>query len=136
MNFQDGPADAMTIVVPFAASSVSEARNNLRGWLTSHGLGSDQVDVAVLVMSELLSNAVLHSRPTAEGTLKVRSALEGPDLEISVSDGGGGDGPQLQHVPPSATRGRGIALVDSFSKAWWCESSSVGRTVHARLPVE
>ncbi|HET7691135.1 MAG TPA: ATP-binding protein [Nocardioidaceae bacterium] len=135
MKFQDGPAHAMTMVMPFAASSVPGARHDLHRWLSSRGLGSDLVDTAVLVMTELLGNAVRHARPMPEGTLQVRSALAGEDLQISVSDGGGGDGPRMRHVSPLATEGRGIALVDSLTDAWWCESSSAGRTVHAILPV-
>ena len=125
----------MSIVVPFAAASVSAARNDVRDWLGARRLGSEVVDAATIVVSELLGNAVRHATPLTEGTLAVTTAFLGEDLQISVTDGGGGEGPRKVDASPWATGGRGIAIVETLANEWWCESTDSRRTVHAILPL-
>lgn len=79
------------------------------------GLPDDVVNDAELLVSELVSNAVLHGSPAI--TLCVD--VDPPSIEVGVRDEGdtlpmtAGELP-----PPSRPRGRGLIIVDRLSKSW------------------
>lgn len=89
------------------------------------GLGDD----AVLITSELASNAVLHARTPMRLTL--RSDGIGY-LRIELYD----ENPRLPIVAPpltGATSGRGLALLAALASAWGTQSDGDGKTVWAEL---
>jgi two-component sensor histidine kinase len=90
---------------------------------------------ALLVVTELISNAIRHAEPLANGTMLVRWRREDDDLVLSVCDGGGSSDPVLVVADPSAERGRGLAIVDALSQRWWVQRSHRVHTVHVRLPL-
>jgi anti-anti-sigma regulatory factor/anti-sigma regulatory factor (Ser/Thr protein kinase) len=70
------------------------------------------VDRAVLVASELVTNAVIHARTE----LRLRLELRGDLLHLAVRDG---DPRMLVIIPgPEAEGGRGLWLVDQLARAW------------------
>jgi anti-anti-sigma regulatory factor/anti-sigma regulatory factor (Ser/Thr protein kinase) len=70
------------------------------------------VDRAVLVVSELVTNAVLHARTE----LRLRLELRGDLLHLAVRDGN----PRMLVIMPGpeAEGGRGLWLVDQLARAW------------------
>jgi anti-sigma regulatory factor (Ser/Thr protein kinase) len=91
-------------------------------------------DDALVVVSELLSNAVRHgAEPIA-----LRHGWEGRTLRIEVSDGD----PSNVLVTPTAsssnTNGRGLALTDSLAASWGVHEAPFGRgkTVWATISSE
>ena len=75
----------------------------------------DLVDRAVLVASELVTNAVLHTK----GPLRLRLAFRGERLYLAVAD----QSPRLLRLAadpgdPEAERGRGLAVVERLAVAW------------------
>ncbi|GAA1509920.1 ATP-binding protein [Streptomyces synnematoformans] len=58
-------APASSIAVPHGPDGVGLARRRLRADLRARGMAETTVDDAVLVLSELLSNACRHARPLA-----------------------------------------------------------------------
>lgn len=125
----------MTVRVPFAASSVGVARQELKSWMKSHGHGHEAVDDGRVVISELVANAVRHARPLSDGTILVSWCREGDDLRISVTDGGGSSQPRTVSAPTSALSGRGMAIVEALAGEWWSERTRTRSTVHARIPL-
>jgi anti-sigma regulatory factor (Ser/Thr protein kinase) len=93
-------------------------------------LGSDDVDCAVLLTSELVTNAVLHARtPLCVGvTVADRRAL------ICVADLVT-DAPQPR--PHSTTRlgGRGLALVGELAEDWGAVTTEAGKVVWFTIPI-
>jgi serine phosphatase RsbU (regulator of sigma subunit)/anti-sigma regulatory factor (Ser/Thr protein kinase) len=86
------------------------------------------IDDAVLVASELASNALLH----ANGLVRVSVTEHGDAVRISVHD--------RTRVPPVIARqsleamtGRGLRLVASLSKEWGAEPTKGGKFVWADL---
>jgi anti-sigma regulatory factor (Ser/Thr protein kinase) len=87
------------------------------------------IDEAVLLASELISNAVLHARTDVrltvrsqeDGTLRIEAADENPRLPISVA-------PQ-----DDAQSGRGLWLVETVASAWGVERTGEGKTVWFEL---
>ena len=77
-------------------------------WQLPHGIPS-----AVLVVSELVTNAVRHAGTDVEVSL---SAL-GNRLRLAVRDGND-DPPRLIRAGAEPGRGRGMHVVEGFSRAW------------------
>jgi DNA-binding NarL/FixJ family response regulator len=87
------------------------------------------VDDVLLVVTELVNNAVTHAHSDCE----LRISISPVSLRIEVTDHGAGTPDPL---PPSATRnhGRGLHLVDALTAAWGFESGEGGaKTVWAEL---
>jgi anti-sigma regulatory factor (Ser/Thr protein kinase) len=118
-----------TAVWPPTRKSVAPARHRLRGQLHSWGL-SGLADCAVLVLSELLTNALEHAGASAH-PLRTRVIREGDTVRIEVHDSGGGR-PQLRSAAAEDEDGRGLALVEALTRGRWGVSrEGGGKTVWA-----
>ena len=125
-----------TVLVPHASTSVAAARERLHAELSDQGLPPRVVDDAVLVLSELLSNALKHARPLADGRLRVSWSLGGDGVEVQVTDGGGSTRPRVQPLSASATGGRGLGIVRNLSTDWGVAEDGSETTVWARLDLD
>ncbi|MFY0408130.1 ATP-binding protein [Solicola sp. PLA-1-18] len=122
--------------VPFAPQSARSVRSSLADYLGTQHVGQGVIDDALVVASELVTNAIRHGRPTPDGTLGVTWHLDGTELELTVCDAGERSGRTIDARPPSrdATGGRGLAIVAALSSRWWVDDPP-GTAVHARIPV-
>jgi anti-sigma regulatory factor (Ser/Thr protein kinase) len=113
-------ADAGDAVVRFPAVSTSPraARRFVRDTLIDLGL-SDLVESAELMVSELVTNAIVHGRSTCELTLRLHEGA----LRVEVRDFGGGE-PMLLHPDAESSNGRGLHFVDSLSDSWGSATSA------------
>ncbi len=104
-----------TLDLPQAMSSVGAARGFVRQKVTEWEL--DQLlEDALLVISELTTNAITH----AESGCRVRLALNSATLRIDVLDGGSGT-PEPHAATTTDEGGRGLAIVDAVTSAWGLE---------------
>ena len=92
-----------------------------------HGAGV--LDEAVLLVSELVTNAVEHGAPPVTVRVECRGAL---GLQVCVSDGSVHQ-PRRGPEDRDAESGRGVALVDLVSDAWGVEPLARGKQVWFRL---
>lgn len=119
---------------PVDESRVRAMRLVTRDRLTARGL-TCVADDATLVVSELITNAIVHS-----GGRQIRLTLDVRDsvLRIRVHDGMPGPRPTAQYPEDDAENGRGLVLVQEIARsrqgAWgvsddgattWCELSLV-----------
>ena len=120
---------AASVRLPRVSGSVGASRRFAREHLTEWGL-RDVVDDALLVVSELVANAITHARSAP----LLRLSLSGATLRIEVSDDGLGT-PEPR--PPSRTRegGRGLYLVTAMTNVWGTEEVAEGKVVWAELRV-
>ncbi len=125
----------VTLRVPFAASSVSVARSELKDWLLQAGLTAEGTDDARIVISELVGNSVRHARPLPAGDLVITWQLIDSGLDISVTDGGSGTRPRTLQASASALAGRGMAIVEGLAVEWWADTRRARQTVHAIVAV-
>ena len=125
----------VTLRVPFAASSVSVARQRLKTWLVDSGVRREVVDDARVVISELVGNSVRHAQPLADGDIVVSWGVTDRGLQISVTDGGSGTRPRKVNASSSALAGRGMAIVETLADSWWADRTRTTSTVHAILPL-
>lgn len=123
------------VLLPHAPSSVGAARRKLGADLRAHGIPESLVADAVLVLSELLSNAVRHADPLPGTQVRVSWRLTGGTLELAVSDGGGQGRPHPEVPSATSTSGRGLGIVERLSTRWGVRSNEHGCTVWAVLPV-
>jgi two-component sensor histidine kinase len=79
---------------------------------------------------------VRHAAPLPVNDIAVSWSLEGQDLVISVSDGGGTPSPQVMSTERSAISGRGLSIVEALVDRWWVDSDRGQTTVHVRIPLQ
>ncbi|NUV99632.1 ATP-binding protein [Streptomyces sp. CAI 127] len=110
-------------------SAVGEVRRELREFLR-HRSGQEQTDAAELLVSELVTNALIHTRHGAVVTATATSAR----LRVEVQDFASEDLP-APYVPNAddGTHGRGLILVRSLADAWGVEARALGKTVWFEL---
>jgi serine/threonine-protein kinase RsbW len=130
---------------PGTKESVAEARTWLRTWLEKLAVPESVAEHAVLVLSELASNSVLHSRsagPHHSYLVRLRRGVS--KLRLEVIDAGGRTEPRARRngsPHPFADclgqeGGHGLALVEAFTQRWWTRGDEAGRTVGAELALE
>ena len=85
-------------------------------------------DRAELVISELVTNAILHARTE----IMVRVTLLAEGLRIEVADGSPSQ-PMVRHYSRMATTGRGLGLVATLARDWGISPQSHGKVVWAEL---
>ena len=122
-----------SLLLPFTASSVRECRRLMWADLRAAGLRADLGSNALTVVSELLSNSIRHARPLPDKHVKVEWRITWEAVEMRVTDGGGSRTPKIGHADPTATDGRGLAIVDALSRAWGVDAGESDSTVWAVL---
>ena len=79
----------------------------------------------LLLLSELVSNAVIHGQVGAEGRIRVRLDHEPGQVRVEVSDPGSGfDWEHRRRERPRREGGFGLALVERISERWGIERES------------
>ena len=79
-------------------------------------------EVAVLLTSEIVTNAVLHAATPFEVTVK----MDDDELRITVVDGAGRRVPHVQQPAPTDTTGRGLMIVERLATSWGTEDTAEG----------
>jgi anti-sigma regulatory factor (Ser/Thr protein kinase) len=115
-----GPAQAhserphrSSISFPATASQVTWARQFLENLLTDSPLAAD----AVLCLSEVASNSVIHSNSRSEGgrfTVNVERYYDG-HVRVEVKDQGG---PWIQRTKPEGQLSLGLRIVGQLAREW------------------
>ncbi|MEU4794149.1 SpoIIE family protein phosphatase [Streptomyces sp. NPDC023327] len=99
-------------------------------------------DDAVLLVSELVTNAVVHAGTAVELLCRLDGAVPGEDPEtlvIEVSDHHPSRALRSEQGPPppgTPEYGRGLQLVATLSESWGITYRTGTKTVWARLPVQ
>lgn len=105
--------------------SAREARKAIVGFLTGCGTDDELAERAGAIVTELVTNAVLHAATPVGLTVR----WDGTGVMVEVTDGS-----SVRPVPPDlpfgdAVTGRGLALVDALATAWGTVKSRHGKTV-------
>ncbi|MGW7079025.1 ATP-binding protein [Streptomyces sp. NPDC054871] len=121
-----------SMAVPHGPAGVGEARHRMRDQLRGNGVPESVVDDAVLILSELLSNACRHGRPLGEGMVgdgDVRAAWRVDAtgrLTVEVTDGGGPTRPVPATPSVTAHGGRGLNIITSLAETWGVRDDTHG----------
>lgn len=122
-------ARVATLRVAPEPEGVPAARHFARETMEVWGLAEDTQDTAVLCVSELVTNAIIHTHVGCELQLLFQHGV----LTISVRDGGTAGHPHAAQDEPLAVHGRGLHLVQALSTRWGSYLDSVGMTVWCDL---
>ncbi|MFD3731459.1 ATP-binding protein [Streptomyces sp. NPDC058632] len=118
---------------PGLPRQVAEARDFVAALLGDEG--SAPVDDALLIVSELATNAVRHTRSGRYGGWFLVAVGFGDDVvRIEVFDAGGDKEPLLRSVNSDVEEGgRGLLLIAACAKNWGVQDRPHGRCVWAEL---
>ncbi len=125
----DGPRRTSARALPAESTAPGLARRWARHMLAGWGLDEEQIEIAVLCLNELVTNALLHARSAS----RLEVDLDDTRLLVLVSDEGQASSLSAQLSQTDAARGRGLALVEQLSEAWGTERDSSGTTVWFQL---
>ncbi|MFB7557544.1 ATP-binding protein [Streptomyces brevispora] len=119
--------------LPARPESVAVARQMTRARLDEWRLDDDAHDAAILIVSELVTNAVVH---TASSRVVCELRCLDNRLRIAVQDQGHQPGGPRLCRSADDEHGRGLLLVDAMCSAWGSRDAGngSGRIVWAELP--
>ena len=122
---------AAELRLPPRPEATRRARRFLMDFCAACDFPEDLCHTAALLVSELVTNAVLHGRTSA--TVQVHRPAD--TLRVSVRD----ENPALPHVgehpSPDAEGGRGLAIVSMLAPRWGVEEVDGGKSVWFELAV-
>lgn len=126
---------ARTAYVPLAGA-VQHARLWAAVTCADWRLSQASTGAVVLLVSELVTNAVVHAkRPAGATVVPVELALYGGSLRIAVTDYDQAL-PRLVEAGAEDEEHRGLAIVDAMSDLMGWQATETGKTVSALLTVE
>lgn len=122
--------------MPLTTAAPAQARAAVSEWL-GPAAGDDglRLEVALLLVSEVVTNSVRHARIEAEQPLQLRGWLSAATLHLEVWDGGT-QGAVAARTPRQEDDigGFGLDLVARLSRAWGVDRDADGTTVWLELP--
>jgi anti-sigma regulatory factor (Ser/Thr protein kinase) len=125
----EGTARVLRLALPSDASAVRLARQVTRDALAAWHLGQLE-EAAVLLVSELVTNAVRHARDT--GAIGLELASTGTRLRVEIQDGDP-SWRQMGSLADGDESGFGFLVVDSLADRWGLRRVCAGKAVWAEL---
>ncbi|WP_406729779.1 ATP-binding protein [Streptomyces sp. GD-15H] len=116
-------------------AEVGRARRWTRSRLAGAGMGTDESlsETLILLVSELVTNAVVHTGRPAVLRLSLTDAAAGEvTVRLEVADRSG-RAPVPRCVGGEATGGRGLALVDGLADRWGWSANGAGKRIWCEL---
>jgi len=119
--------------LPAEAASVQEARAFVTSALAAVPCTPSTIEVAQLLVSELATNAVVHSH---SARLTVEVAVDRHCARVAVHDDDPGGLPGVAEGDPPDGRRHGLQLVEELATRWWWQEhdDSPGKTVTFEVP--
>ncbi|MEU5211258.1 ATP-binding protein [Streptomyces sp. NPDC020742] len=125
-------AQHAVLVLPAQDACVRSARRFAAALLAWWALSADDQDTAVLIVSELTTNAAQHGH----SDMTIRLTLDPDMLHIAVADHGDVDPSTLSHPDDDPDEhGRGLHIVHALTARLDIHQGSAGRQVHASLRI-
>ena len=108
------PAVETTVVSGLGAPA--EARRAFASFCS--GLSDDVTHTGSLLISEVVTNAVLHGSAGDSSTIALHFAVVGDVVQVEVADDGAGFEPRREQAPLDAESGRGLEIVEALARSW------------------
>jgi signal transduction histidine kinase/DNA-binding response OmpR family regulator len=118
------------IEVPPVGSAVQYGRRFATATLTEWAVPPEIVQDATLIVSELLTNAIVYGTPPIR--LRLRKTQE--ELAIEVDDAASAM-PRKLRATPTDLHGRGLAIVADVGSRWAARPDGYGKTVWSTLAI-
>jgi anti-sigma regulatory factor (Ser/Thr protein kinase) len=126
---ENGP-EPLSVQYPRHPAVSSAARRTAQKWCADAGYSESVAEDVALVVSELVTNALVHGR----GQISLDVTADEADIEIQVQDQMR-DGPPVVAAMPDllAAYGRGWLLTQAIASATGVSNTLHGKTVWARI---
>lgn len=108
--------------LPRDAGAPARARAAMSAWCEPVAISSASGQALVLLVSELVSNAVLHAKAPVESPITLTARLGEDSVHVSVSDAGEGFVPRPRD-PAQLSDGYGLFLLDKIASRWGVDAS-------------
>jgi anti-sigma regulatory factor (Ser/Thr protein kinase) len=126
--------DVGALAVKHDAASAAIVRAAIADDLARHAVPDDTIGDVLLVASELVGNAVLHTSGQLGDGLDVQWDVFDDHVLVEVYDPSS-DLPEQRVAAESDFGGRGLAIVAAISSDWGVRSTGNGKQVWARVPL-
>ncbi|MEH0545680.1 ATP-binding protein [Streptomyces sp. B21-105] len=124
---EDSPRLGAMTLYP-VAESAALSRRWFRKFIAPYNPACS-VDDCVLMISELVTNAILYGESDEVWRVRVEWFREGASLKVEVHNAGFPARVRLRRPDAADAHGRGLLLVDSIADSWRCGPSRFGGTV-------
>jgi len=125
------PARVSTVhrsfLLPCAPSSLRVVRRAAGADLRRAGVPEHLRHDVLLVLCELLANAIRHASPLVDDGIRVGWRVGAKAVEVEVTDGGAPTMPTAGRPEAMALSGRGLAMVQELSGDWGVERGADGQ---------
>ena len=121
--------EPVELVLPARSAAPREARDVTREALTRWQLTEDTADTVALIVSELVTNAVLHTGSAL--TLRLRTYDDTVYVEVFDADS---RPPRMRDPNDDEDGGRGLHLVEALSRRWGVRTIKTGKVVWCEIP--
>ncbi|MFL6129861.1 MAG: ATP-binding protein [Mycobacteriales bacterium] len=127
-----GAAGTEVIELDGDPDAPARGRRAVSGVLTGWGCPGPAQEDLLLVVSELVTNAVVHGAEPI-----VVTVTRAPErVRVEVTDGRSDASPHNNRPAPDAETGRGLSVVTRLACAWgWRSTPGRGKTVWAEVPL-
>ncbi|MFF3407143.1 SpoIIE family protein phosphatase [Streptomyces sp. NPDC002742] len=117
----------MLTVAQAEPDRIADARQQLRELLHDWA-SADQLDSAVLLVSEMVTNVLVHTDADALLVAEVTGEPGKRRMRVEVTDGSD-DLPHRRHPGELASSGRGLVLVEMLADAWGVDPRGEGKSI-------
>ncbi|MEV8586769.1 SpoIIE family protein phosphatase [Streptomyces sp. NPDC051180] len=127
----EAPRRTLMTIAQAEPERIAEARQQLRQLLHDWA-DEDQLDSAVLMVSEMVTNVLVHTDGDALLVAEVACAEKSRRLRVEVSDTSD-ELPHKRHPGEMASSGRGLVLMEMLAHAWGVDPRGDGKAIWFEL---
>ncbi len=120
------PGDCIDLRLPCELTVPGRARAEIRAAARGR-LTEAESATAVLLTSELVTNAVIHPQQRAHATIGLRITSSANSLFVEVWDGGSGFDLAASPLPKQEVGGNGLLLVERLARRWGTKRKADGQ---------
>ncbi|MFC8550661.1 SpoIIE family protein phosphatase [Streptomyces sp. NPDC057273] len=128
---REAPRRTMMTIAQAEPERIAAARRHVRQ-LLHDWTDEDQLDSAVLMVSEMVTNVLIHTDGDALLVAEVTCIGEARRLRVEVSDGSD-ELPHKRHPGEMASSGRGLVLMEMLADAWGVDPRGEGKSIWFEL---